>query len=123
METMKNILLITCLFLLCACGEYQLEQEENGTTGETENEVSYTLQLNIGSQDNAKLNYPLSLFLFDDKNNCVAQENIPDENSEYSSSMPIHNGPIVGADGQQLFVSARNHPRQLHHATEQQLLG
>ncbi len=88
METMKNILLITCLFLLCACGEYQLEQEENGTTGETENEVSYTLQLNIGSQDNAKLNYPLSLFLFDDKNNCVAQENIPDENSEYSSSMP-----------------------------------
>lgn len=88
MKTMKNILLITCLFLLCACGEYQLEQEENGTTGETENEVSYTLQLNIGSQDNAKLNYPLSLFLFDDKNNCVAQENIPDENSEYSSSMP-----------------------------------
>lgn len=88
METMKNILLITCLFLLCTCGEYQLEQEENGTTGETENEVSYTLQLNIGSQDNAKLNYPLSLFLFDDKNNCVAQENIPDEYSEYSSSMP-----------------------------------
>ena len=88
METMKNIFFTTCLFLLCACGEYQLEQEENGTTGETESEVTYTLQLNIGSQDNAKINYPLSLYMFDDKNNCISQESISEETSEYSASMP-----------------------------------
>lgn len=88
MNMMKKLLLTTCLFLLSACGEYQLEQTEDETAGETENEVPYTLQLKVGSQDNAKINYPLSLFVFDDKNNCVMQESISEENSEYSASMP-----------------------------------
>ena len=91
MKLTKSILLTSCFFLLCACGEYKLESEENETVQDEQTEARYTLQLNVTSRNNAKINYPLSLFLFDDENNCVVRETIPTEESEFSSSLiPQH---------------------------------
>ena len=87
MKLTKSILLTSCFFLLCACGEYKLESEENETVQDEQTEARYTLQLNVTSRNNAKINYPLSLFLFDDENNCVVRETIPTEESEFSSSI------------------------------------
>lgn len=87
MKLTKSILLTSCFFLLCACGEYKLESEENETVQDEQAEARYTLQLNVTSRNNAKINYPLSLFLFDDENNCVVRETIPTEESEFSSSI------------------------------------
>ena len=87
MKLTKSILLTSCFFLLYACGEYKLESEENETVQDEQTEARYTLQLNVTSRNNAKINYPLSLFLFDDENNCVVRETIPTEESEFSSSI------------------------------------
>ena len=62
MKLTKSILLTSCFFLLYACGEYKLESEENETVQDEQTEARYTLQLNVTSRNNAKINYPLSLF-------------------------------------------------------------
>lgn len=54
MKLTKSILLTSCFFLLCACGEYKLESEENETVQDEQTEARYTLQLNVTSRNNAK---------------------------------------------------------------------
>ena len=50
MKLTKSILLTSCFFLLCACGEYKLESEENETVQDEQAEARYTLQLNVTSR-------------------------------------------------------------------------
>ena len=50
--------------LICACGEYKLEEESD--EGKTPQDVPHTVQIVTRSDNNAQINYPLSVFLFDE---------------------------------------------------------
>lgn len=98
MKLIKSILLLASLLLLYGCGEFKLE-EESETSENNQEEANYTVQLNVQSRNNAKVNYPLSLFLFDEGNNCVSKETIPDESTNYSSSLPKGKYTLVVLSG------------------------
>ena len=70
---MKNIKhfyrLILFSALICACGEYKLEEELDNEEGSKD--VPHTVQVITRSENNAQINYPLSLFLFDEKGKCI----------------------------------------------------
>ena len=87
---MKNIKhfyrLILFSALICACGEYKLEEELDNEEGSKD--VPHTVQVITRSESNAQINYPLSLFLFDEKGKCIQEETIPDESASYSNNLP-----------------------------------
>lgn len=72
--------------LLCACGEYKLE--EGIDSEENSKDVPHTVQIITRSDDNTPINYPLSLFLFNEEGKCIQKESIPDESTVYSNSLP-----------------------------------
>lgn len=82
---------ITYLFvlfstLLCACGEYQLE--DGASADGADEAVPYTFHVVTRSDNNAQINYPLTLFLFDAQNQCIQQETIDDASVSYSNTLP-----------------------------------
>ena len=72
--------------LICACGEYTLEEESD--EGKTPQDVPHTVQIVTRSENNAQINYPLSLFLFDEEGKCIQEETIPNESTPYSNNLP-----------------------------------
>ena len=82
-----DCLYLVFLFLSFSCSEYQLEDEmsENEKEEQTNTPASYAFQLLLQSKDNAKINYPLSVFIFDQNNNCIHKETIANEVDDFSS--------------------------------------
>lgn len=72
--------------LICACGEYKLEEESD--EGKTLQDVPHTVQIVTRSDNNAQINYPLSVFLFDEGGACIQQTTIPDASTPYNNSLP-----------------------------------
>ncbi len=66
-----------------ACGSYKIESEDDPSNTPTDNtESEYSLSLQIQSTDNARINYPLSIFVFDAENECVHTESLSKNTTE-----------------------------------------
>lgn len=82
---LQKLFHLLLLFLWASCGEYTPEEEQEAEENHTE---TYTLQLNWQSENNSKLHYPLSVYVFDASNNCILQESIPSAYADFSASLP-----------------------------------
>lgn len=83
---LQRLLGLLGLLLWVSCGEYAPEEEQEA--GEDHSGATYTLQLNWQSENNSKLHYPLSVYVFDAMNNCVLQESIASAYADFSASLP-----------------------------------
>lgn len=79
-------ILIGLLLFLVSCGEYELEEDQPSEDGSVN--VTYTLQLNWQGENNSKLHYPLSVYVFDEVSNCVLRETISSAYSDFMPSLP-----------------------------------
>lgn len=83
-------LALPCLFsavfilLSAACSSYM--PDENEETSATETSECH-LQLAVRSTDEVKINYPLSVFLFDDTGELVLQTEVPDAETPFTHSL------------------------------------
>ena len=90
-----------CLILLCnaiwlfSCGEYKVDE---GNESQPE-EKNSRLQLDFNSVDNAKINFPLSLFAFNTENECVMQHTHTATDDLFTSELPKGQYTIVGISG------------------------
>lgn len=81
----KLLEILGLLMCLVSCGEYKLEEEQ---ASEEESDAVYTMQLNWQSENNSKLHYPLSVYVFDSSHNCVLRESIASAYTDFSPSLP-----------------------------------
>lgn len=81
---LQKLFHLLLLLLWASCGEYTPEEEQEAEENHTE---TYTLQLNWQSENNSKLHYPLSVYVFDVSNNCILQESIPSAYADFSASL------------------------------------
>lgn len=83
-------LALPCLFsavfilLSAACSSYMPDENEETSATETS---EYHLQLAVRSTDEVKINYPLSVFLFDDTGELVLQTEVPDAETPFTHSL------------------------------------
>lgn len=90
-----------CLILLCnaiwlfSCGEYKVDESNEGQP----EEKNCRLQLDFSSVDNAKINFPLSLFVFNTENECVMQHTHTTTDDLFTSELPKGQYTIVGISG------------------------
>lgn len=83
---MKLFQILGLFMFLASCGEYKPEEELDSEGGEVN--TTCTLQLNWQSENNSKLHYPLSVYVFDGANNCVLRESIASAYAGFSASLP-----------------------------------
>lgn len=83
-------LALPCLFsvflilLSAACSGYMPDEDEETSATETS---ECHLQLAVRSTDEVKINYPLSVFLFDDTGELVLQTEVPDAETPFTHSL------------------------------------
>lgn len=88
------ILLYNAIWLF-SCGEYKVDE---GDESQPE-EKNSRLQLDFNSVDNAKINFPLSLFAFNTENECVMQHTHTATDDLFTSELPKGQYTIVGISG------------------------
>lgn len=92
----KSSLVLLCTgFGLLSCGEYKIDE---GNENQAE-EKHCTLQLDFSSIDNAKINYPLSLFAFNAENECITHHTLATTGDIFSSSFPKGQYTFIGISG------------------------
>lgn len=83
-------LALPCLFsvflilLSATCSSYMPDEDEETSATETS---ECHLQLAVRSTDEVKINYPLSVFLFDDTGELVLQTEVPDAETPFTHSL------------------------------------
>ena len=83
-------LALPCLFsvflilLSAACSGYMPDEDEETSATETS---ECHLQLAVRSTDEVKINYPLSVFLFDDTGELVLQTEVSDAETPFTHSL------------------------------------
>lgn len=72
-------------FCILSCGKYKLEEEKDEPSTDKH---SYTLSLHLTSKEGLEITYPLRVFLFNEQQECVLQENITNKSDDFSTSLP-----------------------------------
>lgn len=99
MHSILRYMLIICSpMLYLQCGGYSLEDEDEKPESDTESST-YTLLLDIDSKQNAQISFPMNVFLFNDKNNCIQQENISNTTDEFAPKLPTGQYTLVLLSG------------------------
>ena len=85
----KSFICSLCLaILVLSCGHYQVESDETTPETPTEETTRYTLSIHIESRDNAQINLPLSVFIFNQANECVHTESLTQTEDDYQTLLP-----------------------------------
>ena len=98
------------IILLTACGSYKVETEDEPDAPASESDTEYSLSLQIQSTDNARINYPLSIFVFNSENECVQSESLYTNTTDYQTRLKKGKYTVIAFSG--LEGNSLNRPLQ-----------
>ena len=111
MHHLKNFFFTVCLALFMpGCGSYQIESDETTDEKATGQTTEYMLTLRMESESNAKINFPISIFIFNAENDCIHAQNTYSTEEDYGIRLPKGKYNVVVLSG--LEGSGLSYPLQ-----------